>query len=90
MSTLCLDNYRVIEFYKKHPNINFEDVNLFVVDVFEKFFENDIESNKTNKDIIKVLENLNKENFNTLIHKLAEIKKEISSKIDKLKSNLLF
>jgi hypothetical protein len=85
MSTLCLDNYRVIEFYKKHPNINFEDVNLFVVDVFEKFFENDIDSNKTNKDIIKVLENLNKENFNTLIHKLAEIKKEY---IEDLKTNL--
>jgi hypothetical protein len=85
MSTLCLDNYRVIEFYKKHPNINFEDVNVFVVDVFEKFFENDIESNKTNKDIIKVLENLNKENFNTLIHKLAEIKKEY---IEDLKTNL--
>jgi len=85
MSTLCLDNYRVIEFYKNHPNINFEDVNVFVVDVFEKFFENDIESNKTNKDIIKVLENLNKENFNTLIHKLAEIKKEY---IEDLKTNL--
>jgi len=85
MSTLCLDNYRVIEFYKNHPNINFEDVNVFVVDVFEKFFENDIESNKTNKDIIKVLENLNKENFNTLIHKLAEIKKEY---VEDLKTNL--
>jgi len=85
---LCLDNYRVCEFYRTHSYLNFEDVNIFLVDVFEKFFENpshDLKTTENPQNILKLLETLHKDNFNTFIHKLAEIKKEY---IEDLKTNL--
>ena len=85
---LCLDNYRVFEFYKDHPYLNFEEINICVVDIFEKLFEKSesvLNKNENSQNIFKFLENLNKDNFNTLIHKLAEIKKEY---IEDLKTNL--
>ena len=85
---LCLDNYRIYEFYKSRPYLNFEDVNLFLVDVFEKFFENpcsDLKKTESPQNILQLLETLHKDNFNSFIHKLSEIKKEY---IEDLKINL--
>jgi hypothetical protein len=89
MSTrLCLDNTRVIEFYKARPYLDFEEVNVFLVDVFEKFFENpcqELKKTENPQNILKLLETLHKDNLNTFIHKLGEIKKEY---IEDLKTNL--
>jgi hypothetical protein len=89
MSTrLSLDNTRVIEFYKARPYLDFEEVNVFLVDVFEKFFENpcqELKKTENSQNILKLLETLHKDNLNTFIHKLGEIKKEY---IEDLKTNL--
>jgi hypothetical protein len=87
-SRLCLDNARVFEFYNARPYLNFEEVNVFLVDVFERFFDNPVQDPKKTENpqnILKLLENLHKDNLNTFIHKLGEIKKEY---IEDLKTNL--
>lgn len=46
--TLSLKNKDVWEFYDKHKNINFEDMNIVLVDILEKLFESTNPSLNTN------------------------------------------
>ena len=85
---LCVDNYRVFEFYNSHPYINFEDANLFLVDAFEKLFQktnNDINKSEILQNIVQRIECLHKNLDTTIIHKISECKKEY---IEDLKTNL--
>jgi hypothetical protein len=86
--TLCLDNYRVYEFYRSRPYLNFEDINIYIIELFEKIFEKtnpDISATENSQNILHLLENIHKDNFNSIIHKLSEFKKEY---IEDLKINL--
>jgi len=88
MYKLCVDNYRVFEFYKAHPYLNFEDVNLFLVDIFEKMFEkthDDINNSNILQNVVQTMERLHKNFDNNIIHKLTEFKKEY---VEDLKMNL--
>jgi hypothetical protein len=85
---LCIDNYRVFEFYNTHPYLNFEDVNLFLIDIFEKMFEktnNDINKSDILENIVQTINSLHKNFDNNVIHKLIEFKKEY---VEDLKINL--
>ena len=70
---MCLNNYRVFEFYNQRPYLNFEDINIFIVDVFEKFFENsqnELTSINNSQNILQLIETLQKDNLNTFINKI--------------------
>ena len=85
---LCLDNHRVFQFYKTHPYINFEEVNVFLVDVFEKILQKNVDDfNKSEilQNIVQRIECLHKNLDTTVIHKISECKKEY---IEDLKTNL--
>ena len=85
---MCLNNYRVFEFYNQRPYLNFEDINIFIVDVFEKFFENsqnELTSINNSQNILQLIETLQKDNLNTFINKINETKKEY---IEDLRTNL--
>jgi len=72
-SRLVLDNHRVYQFYINNPHIDFETANLFFVDLFEKFFHKD---SVNSQNITQTIENLNKDNFNSFISKLVELRKD--------------
>ena len=71
---LYIDNHRVCDFYRSHPYINFEDMNIFIVDMFEKILEKTNIDNSQN--ILQLLERLQKDNFESVLKKFAEIKRE--------------
>lgn len=85
--TLQITNKRIIDFYKKNKNISFEEVNIFIVDMFEKIVQSDHspnlmnEMNKTLLCLQTKIENMNQDIYkiqndtqNNLILKMMEMK----------------
>jgi hypothetical protein len=77
---MCLDNYRVFQFYKNNPYINFEDVNIFFVECFEKIIHN-AQTDNNNDYVIKTIQNLYKNNQQDFIQTIQNDKKNYIEEI---------
>ena len=76
---LVIDNQKVFEFYQKNQNLNFEQVSLLSIGLFENILQ---DANTSSNNLItgQILNECLKNN-----HKLDEI----YSKVDKLNSDLV-
>ena len=80
---MIINNQKVFEFYQKNTNLNFEQVNLLCIELFENILQNNNLQNN-NSITSQILNECLKNN-----HKLDEINYELSGKIDKLNSDLI-
>jgi len=77
---IVINNQKVFEFYQKNTSLNFEQVNLLCIDLFDNILQD--ANNNVNKSINnQILSECLKNN-----HKLDEV----NSKIEKLNSDLIF
>jgi hypothetical protein len=85
MESLSITNQTVIGFYKNHPQLNFESMNILFVEILNKLFSEispDMNNNfalsiiKEIKNVSDCMGNLQKDNINNVSLKFAEMRKE--------------
>jgi len=82
---LSITNQKVIDFYKEHPMLNFETMNILFIDILDKLFSEispDMDNNfalsiiKEMKNVTTVIDKIQKDNINNFAMKFSEMKKE--------------
>jgi len=83
--SLSVTNQKVMDFYKEHPMLNFENMNILFVEILDKLFSEISPSMDNNfalsmikeiKNVSSVMNNIQNENMNMFTLKCLEMKKE--------------